>query len=272
MAVDTALYPAALNTTLPTASDFVSEGDDNFRAVKTCFKTTFSNVNGALTATHTEFNYVTGVTSPIQAQITAKANSANPTFTGTVVLPATTSIGDVTDAEIARLSGVTSSIQTQLNAKGAIAGQAWTGSHSFSGAISVPTVTAGDSSTNAASTAFVAGTAFSSALPGQSGNAYKFVTTDGANASWGWPTPKTVLHTTNGPLVVGRFNVATVAGITLSVPATVTDDPIEFMNASSGAVNINFGAYTVKGQTPDSPMSVPSMRGFRVINTGSTLA
>lgn len=41
----------------------------------------------------------------------------NPTFTGTVVLPSTTSIGDVSSTEISYLDGVTSAIQTQLNAK-----------------------------------------------------------------------------------------------------------------------------------------------------------
>ena len=39
----------------------------------------------------------------------------SPTFTGTVVLPATTSIGTVSSTEISYLDGVTSSIQTQLN-------------------------------------------------------------------------------------------------------------------------------------------------------------
>lgn len=41
----------------------------------------------------------------------------SPTFTGTVVLPATTSIGTVSSTEISYLDGVTSAIQTQLNAK-----------------------------------------------------------------------------------------------------------------------------------------------------------
>ena len=53
-----------------------------------------------------------------------------------------------------------------------------------SGVALVPTVSTGDSSTNAASTAFVAATAFSSALPAQPGNADKIITTDGATASW----------------------------------------------------------------------------------------
>jgi hypothetical protein len=42
---------------------------------------------------------------------------ASPTITGTAVLPATTSIGSVSDVEIGYLDGVTSAIQTQLNAR-----------------------------------------------------------------------------------------------------------------------------------------------------------
>ena len=53
------------------------------------------NENVEVTATATELNYVDGVTSAIQTQINTKAPSAAPTFTGTVVLPGTTSIGDV---------------------------------------------------------------------------------------------------------------------------------------------------------------------------------
>lgn len=46
-----------------------------------------------------------------------KAPLASPTFTGTVVLPSTTSIGTITGTELSYIDGVTSSIQTQLNAK-----------------------------------------------------------------------------------------------------------------------------------------------------------
>lgn len=52
---------------------------------------------------------------------TTKASLASPTFTGTVVLPATTSIGTVTSTELGYLSGITSSIQTQLNSKAGLA-------------------------------------------------------------------------------------------------------------------------------------------------------
>ena len=45
------------------------------------------------------------------------ANIAAPTFTGTVVLPSTTSIGTVSATEIGYVDGVTSAIQTQLDSK-----------------------------------------------------------------------------------------------------------------------------------------------------------
>lgn len=47
----------------------------------------------------------------------SKADKASPTFTGTVVLPATTSIGNVSNTEIGYLDGVTSAIQTQIDSK-----------------------------------------------------------------------------------------------------------------------------------------------------------
>lgn len=55
------------------------------------------------------------------AQINALAPLASPTFTGTVVLPSTTSIGTVSSTEIGYLDNVTSAIQTQLNGKVAVA-------------------------------------------------------------------------------------------------------------------------------------------------------
>jgi hypothetical protein len=87
--------------------------------------------------TNTEIGYLDNVTSSIQTQLNSKttqsnlatytgatataiglkANTASPTFTGTVVLPSTTSIGTVSSTEIGYLDNVTSSIQTQLNSK-----------------------------------------------------------------------------------------------------------------------------------------------------------
>lgn len=52
---------------------------------------------------------------------------ASPTFTGTVTLPSTTSIGDVSSTEIGYVNGVTSAIQTQLDAKAPLASPTFTG-------------------------------------------------------------------------------------------------------------------------------------------------
>lgn len=54
----------------------------------------------------------------------------------------------------------------------------------FSGIPTAPTAAAGTSTTQIATTAFVTATSFSSVLPGQTGNAGKYITTDGTNASW----------------------------------------------------------------------------------------
>ena len=55
------------------------------------------------------------ISSAIATAIAPLAPKADPTFSGTVSLPSTTSIGDVSDAEIAHLDGVTSGIQGQLD-------------------------------------------------------------------------------------------------------------------------------------------------------------
>lgn len=168
MTVESASYISQLDTTLPTAADLISEGDDHLRLTKAVLKTQFPNFGTtAIAASAAEVNYCVGVTSAIQTQLNGKAPTVGPTFTGIATLPATTSIGAVSDAEIATLDGVTSSIQTQINSKGAISGQAWTGAHSFSGATSVPTLAAGTSTTGAASTAFVQ-TEWTTRLPNSS--------------------------------------------------------------------------------------------------------
>jgi hypothetical protein len=93
------------------------------------------NILDGATLSTTELNYVDGVTSGIQGQLDLKAPLAGPTFTGTVVLPATTSIGDVSATEISYVDGVTSSIQTQLNTKAPSANPTFTGTVSLDSTI-----------------------------------------------------------------------------------------------------------------------------------------
>jgi len=136
----------------------------------------------------TEIGYLDGVTSNLQTQLDAKlaitaaastyAPLVSPTFTGTVTLPSTTSIGGVSAAEIVYLDGVTSNVQTQLDGKAGLASPAFTGTPT------APTATTGTNTTQVATTAFVQQVAFNNTLPSQTGNAGKYVTTDGTNASW----------------------------------------------------------------------------------------
>lgn len=136
----------------------------------------------------TELVYLDGVTSNVQTQLDAKLGTAaaastyapqnDPTFTGTVALPSTTSIGGVSAAEIVYLDGVTSNVQTQLDNKAGLSSPAFTGTPT------APTAASGTNTTQVATTAFVQQTSFDNSLPLQSGNAGKYVTTDGTNASW----------------------------------------------------------------------------------------
>ena len=64
-------YIDDLVATNPAAGDNVSEGDDHIRGIKNVLKTTFPNIDGAVTPTDTEINYVGGVTSAVQTQLDA---------------------------------------------------------------------------------------------------------------------------------------------------------------------------------------------------------
>jgi hypothetical protein len=69
-----------------------------------------------------------------------KAPAASPTFTGTVVLPSTTSIGTVSSTEIGYVDGVTSAIQTQLDAKAPLASPTFTGTVVLPSTTSIGTI------------------------------------------------------------------------------------------------------------------------------------
>lgn len=259
MGLETVTYISDFNPLWPLGSDPKSNGDNHLQIIKFGVQNTFINITGQVTATHVEINYLSGVTSNVQVQLTNKANTASPTFTGTVVLPASTSIGTVTAAEVLTLSGVTSAIQTQLNAKGAIAGQTWTGTHDYTaGTINVPTATAGDATNKAASTAFVASAAFSAVLPGQAGNAGKVVKTNGSAASWEWIDLPINTMSASGTALMGYNNMVTTAGIAVTMPTSTTAlEPIEITNASDAiTATVNFGTVKVQGRTTPGVMTL----------------
>lgn len=83
MTVEAANFIAELDNSLPTASDPKSEGDNQLRLIKSVLKTQFPNFGtAAMTASHTELNYMVGVTSSVQTQLNARALKAGDTYTG----------------------------------------------------------------------------------------------------------------------------------------------------------------------------------------------
>lgn len=67
MTVESTTYISGLDTTLPTGSDVKSEGDNHLRLIKSTIKATFPNISGAVTPTHTELNFIDGVTQSLAA-------------------------------------------------------------------------------------------------------------------------------------------------------------------------------------------------------------
>jgi hypothetical protein len=82
MGLESATYIGGLNASNPVTTDPKTEGDDHIRLLKSTVLATFPNVTAAVTPTHTELNYVDGVTSAIQTQLDAKAPLAAPAITG----------------------------------------------------------------------------------------------------------------------------------------------------------------------------------------------
>jgi hypothetical protein len=100
------------------------------------------------------------------------ARLSGPTFTGIVTLPNSTSIGDISETELSYLNGVTSNIQTQIDGKltSSVASTTYAplNSPTFSGTVDL-------------SSATVLGLV---GLPSQTGNAGKYLKTDGSSALW----------------------------------------------------------------------------------------
>jgi hypothetical protein len=91
-------------------------------ATKTYVNNGLADHAGSTTSVHGISNtanlvYTQDLHAIIVNETTNLAPKADPTFTGTVVLPSTTSIGDISATEISYLDGVTTLIQPQIAAK-----------------------------------------------------------------------------------------------------------------------------------------------------------
>ena len=187
-------YLDDLVATNPAAGDDVSEGDDHIRGIKNVLKTTFPSIDGAITATDTELNYVGGVTSAIQTQIDSK--TTNATHSGEVTGATALTIADnVVDEANLKVSNAPTNGYFLSAQSGDTGGMTW---------------------------------AEVDALPSQTGNAGKYLTTDATNASWA--TLDTDANTTTKGLYEHAHTIASNYSITSGNNAL-----------SAGAVTIKSG-------------------------------
>lgn len=108
MALETSTYINGLVASNPTSTDPKSQGDDHLRLIKAAILATWPNHTGAVTATHTELNYVVGVTSAIQTQINTKYTAGSTTQ----------ALGTPISGNLVNCTGVTVPVSSLTNATG----------------------------------------------------------------------------------------------------------------------------------------------------------
>lgn len=120
------------------------------------------------------------------------SKTGNQTLTGDLTLTGNQTVGGT--LAVTGASTFTGDIGgTGGDKKANAAGQVYTGAHNFmGGSITVPAPTVG---ADAATKTYADSLAFSTALPSQSGNAGKVVTTDGTTASWAPITAGAIIYT-----------------------------------------------------------------------------
>jgi hypothetical protein len=177
-------------------------------------------------------NNVTSVNGQTGA-VSGLAPTADPTFTGTVVLPATTSIGTVTSTEIGYVDGVTSAIQTQLDAKAPLA------SPTFTGTVVLPnsTVTSAMIASDAVTQAKIADRSVGSAeltnltLNAQTGTTYTLALTDAHDL----------------------VTLSNASAITLTIPTNASvaftiGDQVNIVQLGAGQVTVGGAGVTIRSQ------------------------
>lgn len=174
-----------LNPTAPLTSEGTLYYDSTLHAL------VFYNNVGAMTV---------GTGDVTSAQLALKSNIASPVFTGNPTAPTPTA-GD-NDTSIATTAFAmnmqspafvgtptvpTATAGTSTTQAASTAFAMNMQSPAFVGTPTAPTATPGTNTTQLATTAFAVQLAFQAALPVQTGNSGKFITTDGSTASWDYP-------------------------------------------------------------------------------------
>lgn len=118
-------------------------------------------------------------------------------------------------------------------------------SPTFTGTPTAPTASAGTSTTQLATTAFVAATAFSSVLPGQTGNSGKFVKTNGSAASWEYAGVASVTTATTATTLTSTPTLLKITPASYGVAVTLPDATTCSVGGPLHIID-NKGAYPVR--------------------------
>ena len=231
-------YIDDLVSTNPTATDNVAQGDDHIRGIKNVLKLTLPNVAGAITPTHTELNYVDGVTSAVQTQLNNKLTSANDGVTvANLNLISTSSVPSV---EAKGTSGSTSGY-IQLNCSENSHGIKLLGPPHSASANYTLTFPNDDGDANQYLKTNGSGVLdwdTVDALPSKSGNSGKFLTSNGSAASWA------VLDTDANSTTKGLYEMAN----TISANYVIGNNK-NAMSAGPITINSNVSVTVPSGST-----------------------
>lgn len=254
--LETGTYIKDLVSTNPTPNDPKSEGDDHLRLIKSTIQNSFPGAAGAVV--------IAGTDGGIADAYTLTPTPALPSYTTksiVVFIPVANNLTTTPTLNISGLGAVTivGVDGNALSAGDLVSGKTYEAVYNgtnfvlrstvpidsppLKGTPTAPTAAAGTNNTQLATTAFVQNTAFSSALPNQSGNAGKVTTTDGTTASW--------LGGANGNLLIGNGAGFTVAPITAGTGILVTNGAgsITVSNTQSQAL-VLIGTQTANGTSP----------------------
>lgn len=118
MALESATYVSDLNAANPAATDQLSQADDHLRLIKNVLKTTFPNVTGALTATHTVLNGIDARVSVVEAaKVPYSASTSKLTANLDAGTYKVTNLGAPTASTDAARKSEIDSLQTAVDAK-----------------------------------------------------------------------------------------------------------------------------------------------------------
>jgi hypothetical protein len=236
---------STVNTTQIATTEFVQTAVSNLVNSAPEALNTLKELSDALGA---DANYAT----TISTALGLKAPLASPTFSGTVSLPSTTSIGTVSANEIGTLYGVTSSVQGQLDLKAPLENPTFTGTVS---GISKSMVGLGNVD-NTSDLNKPLSSATSLAI-----NALQTSLTDGLAAKVDKATvpvlkTETAYTINNQTDRYNRIEFSASSPITVTIPLNINDPwPIgsscEIMQAGTGKITV-VGQYGVTLNAPDS--------------------